>query len=72
MGNPWKARVERDNLLFCHEDSEDPNELVTTLFYSIICYSLLFQIWFYYTTGQIAYHLDDNGSIGGKAWCKES
>jgi len=44
IGNPWKVRAERDNVLFCREDSEDPDELVSTLFYSIICYNLIFLI----------------------------
>ena len=39
MDNPWKVRVERDNILFHHEDSDDLDELVSTLFYLIICYN---------------------------------
>ena len=37
MGNPWKARVERDNIRFHCDDSDDPDELMSTLFNSIIC-----------------------------------
>jgi hypothetical protein len=40
MGNPWKVRAERDNIRFHHEDSDDPDELVSTLLYLIICYNL--------------------------------
>ncbi len=40
LGNPWKVAVERDNICFHRKDSDDPDELVSTLFYSIICYNL--------------------------------
>ena len=40
MGNQWKVRVERDNIHFHREDSDDLDELVSTLFYSIIYYNL--------------------------------
>ena len=40
MGNLWKERVERDHIPLHCEDSDDPDELVSTLFYSIIRYNL--------------------------------
>ena len=38
VGNPQKVRVERDNIRFHREDTDDPDELVSTLLYSNICY----------------------------------
>ena len=38
IGNPWKVRVERDNICFHREDTDDPDELVSMLLYSNICY----------------------------------
>ena len=38
LGNPWKVAVERDNICFHRKDSDDPDELVSTLFYLIVYY----------------------------------
>ena len=40
VGNPWKVRVERDNIQFHREDADDPDELVSMLFSFNVFYCL--------------------------------
>ena len=40
VGNPWKVRVERDNIHFHREDADDPDELVSMTFSFNVFYHL--------------------------------